>query len=57
MKIYHISDLHIGRDFNGYNIIEDQRYVLDDIISNVKQNNIKYLVISGDIYDKFNQDR
>ena len=54
MKIYHISDLHLGRELNGYSLIEDQKWVLMDIIKKIYDNNIKYLLISGDVFDKYN---
>ena len=54
MKIFHISDLHIGRELNGYNLIEDQKWVLMDIINKISDNDIKYLLISGDVFDKYN---
>lgn len=52
--LLHISDLHIGRDLNGFNLIEDQRYVLNQIVDLIKERNIKYLVLAGDIFDKYN---
>ena len=32
MKILHIADLHIGKRVNGFNMIEDQEYILDEIL-------------------------
>ena len=52
--LLHISDLHIGRDLNGYSLINDQAHALKQIINIIKENGIKYLLISGDIYDKYN---
>lgn len=54
MKIFHISDLHIGRELNGYSLIEDQKWVLMDITKKIHENNVKYLLISGDVFDKYN---
>ncbi len=54
MKIYHISDLHIGRDLGGYDLIVEQQYTLDKIVELVKLNSIKYLLLAGDIFDKYN---
>lgn len=52
MLFFHISDLHLGRQFYGYNLIEDQRFVLEQIVEKVKQYHPQLLLISGDIYDK-----
>ena len=45
--LLHISDLHIGRDLNGFNLIEDQRYVLNQIVDLIKERYIKYLVLAA----------
>lgn len=50
----HIADLHIGASLNGFDMLEDQKYTLNHIRSIIEENNIKYLLLSGDIYDKYN---
>lgn len=50
MRFLHLADLHIGRTVNSYSMVEDQRYALDEIVKLVKRENIKYVVIAGDIY-------
>lgn len=52
MKIIHISDLHLGKNLNGINLFEDQKYILSKIIEIIKEEKIDALLISGDIYDK-----
>lgn len=52
MKIIHISDLHLGKNLNGINLFEDQKYILSKIIEIIKKEKIDALLISGDIYDK-----
>lgn len=52
MKIYHISDLHIGRRMYSYSLTEIQRKVLKKIVQHVKEERPDVLVIAGDIYDK-----
>lgn len=32
MKFLHISDLHIGKRVNGFSMIEDQKYILKQIL-------------------------
>lgn len=52
MKIFHISDLHIGKVLNGFTLIEDQKYVLQQIKEFVKDYKPDVIVIAGDIYDR-----
>lgn len=52
MKIAHIADLHIGRKFEDLSLIEDQKYILNQIINIVKEEETDALLIAGDIYDK-----
>lgn len=51
MKIIHIADLHIGKIVNGYSLIEDQRFILNQIIEIAKTEQIDCVLIAGDIYD------
>lgn len=51
MKIMHLSDLHLGKRVNGFDMIEDQRYILNKIIEEVKKEKPDAVVIAGDIYD------
>ena len=32
MKVLHISDLHIGKRVNGMSMLDDQRYILRQIL-------------------------
>lgn len=52
MKLFHISDLHIGKQLNGYNLRENQEMVLDQIIQYAKEQHPDVILICGDIYDK-----
>ena len=52
MKLFHLSDLHIGKIVNGYEMWEDQRYVFDQILAYVREEQPDALIIAGDIYDK-----
>ena len=31
MKFLHISDLHLGKRLNEYSLLEDQKYILNEI--------------------------
>lgn len=52
MRFFHLSDLHIGKQFHYYNLKEDQEYILNQIVEAVKEYGPDALVIAGDIYDK-----
>ena len=52
MKILHLADLHLGKSVVGLSMIDSQRYVLDQAIDLCKKENIKHIIISGDVYDR-----
>lgn len=52
MKFLHLSDLHIGKRVNEYSMIEDQRYILTEIINIIDDEKPDAILIAGDIYDK-----
>ena len=52
MKLIHLSDLHLGKRVNEISMIEDQAYILQQIIRIVKEENADAVMLSGDIYDK-----
>jgi exonuclease SbcD len=52
MKILHIADLHIGKRVNEFNMIEDQEYILDEILKLTESTKPGAVLMAGDIYDK-----
>lgn len=52
MKILHLADLHLGKRVNEMSMIEDQKYILDQIITLIKEENVGIVLLCGDIYDK-----
>lgn len=52
MRFAHISDLHIGKRINGFSMIEDQRYILSQILEIIHSHCVDAVLIAGDIYDK-----
>ncbi len=52
MKIFHLSDLHIGKQLNGYSLKENQEAVLNQIVDYAATQHPDVVLISGDIYDK-----
>lgn len=57
MRILHTSDWHLGKSFHEYFLIEEQHFVLNQILETIKKaelekNPFSALVVSGDIYDR-----
>lgn len=52
MKIFHLSDLHIGVKLHNQDLAEEQEYVFAQIIEQIKERQPDVIVIAGDIYDK-----
>ena len=52
MKVLHVSDLHIGKRVNGMSMLDDQRYILRQILDIAENHQVSVLLIAGDIYDK-----
>lgn len=52
MKLIHLSDLHLGKRVNEVSMIEDQEYILHQILRIVKGEKADAVMLSGDIYDK-----
>lgn len=52
MKLMHLSDLHLGKRVNGFSMLPDQRYILEQILSIVESERPDAVLIAGDVYDK-----
>ncbi len=52
MKIFHIADLHIGKQLNYYNLKENQEDILNQMIDRMEEYRPDVLLIAGDIFDK-----
>lgn len=52
MKILHLADLHIGKRVKEISLIEDQKYILGEILSIAEREGVFAVVIAGDVYDK-----
>lgn len=52
MKFIHLGDLHIGKNVNDFSMIDDQRYILNQILDIIDKNNVEGALLAGDIYDK-----
>lgn len=52
MKFVHIGDIHLGKTLHQYNLINNQRELLMQILSYMDKNDIRLLLIAGDVYDR-----
>lgn len=52
MRFLHTGDLHIGKVVNDFSMIQDQRYILQQITDIAKREKADGLIIAGDIYDR-----
>ena len=52
MKLIHLSDLHIGKRVNEMSMIEDQAYILLQILQIIDEEKADAVLIAGDVYDK-----
>lgn len=52
MKLIHLSDLHIGKKLNEFSLLEDQKYILTQILELIRQEKPDGVIIAGDVYDK-----
>ncbi len=52
MRFFHLSDLHIGVKLYEYDLLEEQRAMLDQIVALAKREQPDAIVMAGDIYDR-----
>lgn len=52
MKIFHISDLHIGKQLHYYNLKDNQQAILHQIVDRAVEHTPDVILICGDIFDK-----
>lgn len=52
MKIFHLSDLHIGKQLHYYNLKKNQQAILHQIVERALEYAPDAILICGDIFDK-----
>ena len=52
MKLIHTADLHIGKSVCEHSMIDEQRFILANILEVVATEKPDALLIAGDVYDK-----
>lgn len=52
MRLIHLADLHLGKKLNEASLMEDQRYMLSQILTLCEAESPDAVLIAGDVYDK-----
>lgn len=52
MKLMHLSDLHLGKRIYEFSMLEDQKYILQQILENIEKEQPDGVILAGDLYDK-----
>ena len=52
MKLLHLSDLHLGKRFKEFPLLEDQAYILQVILGIADVERPDAVLIAGDVYDR-----
>ena len=52
MKIFHLSDLHLGKSVHEFPMLEDQEYILKVILNIADEEKPQAILISGEVFDR-----
>ena len=52
MKILHTGDWHIGKLVHGIHMTDDQRFIINNLMTLIKKERPDAMVIAGDLYDR-----
>lgn len=52
MKLIHLSDLHLGKRLHEFSLLDDQAYILQQIVRVIDAEQPDAVLLAGDIYDK-----
>ena len=52
MRFLHLSDLHLGKRVCEFSMLDDQRYILEQILSLLDTRPVDAVLLAGDLYDK-----
>ena len=52
MKILHLGDLHLGKSLGDFDLFNDQKFILDQILELIDMRSVDTVLIAGDVYDK-----
>lgn len=52
MKLLHLSDIHLGKKLNEFSLLEDQEYILNQVLRIIDEEKPDGVIIAGDIFDR-----
>ena len=52
MKLIHLSDLHLGKKVNEFSMINDQEYIIKEILEIIKEQQPDGVIVAGDVFDR-----
>lgn len=52
MRFLHLSDLHLGKRVCEFSMLDDQRYILEQILALLDTYPVDAVLLAGDLYDK-----
>jgi exonuclease SbcD len=47
-----LGDLHLGKSLGEFDLFDDQKYILEEILEIIKSEKVDVVLIAGDVYDK-----
>ncbi len=52
MRLLHTADWHLGKTLKGANLLDDQKFIIDEIFSVIDDEKVDAILIAGDVYDR-----
>ena len=52
LRFLHLSDLHLGKRVCEFSMLDDQRYILEQVLSLLDAQPVDGVLLAGDLYDK-----
>ena len=52
MRFLHLSDLHLGKRVCEFSMLEDQQFILEQILALLDSHPVDAVLLAGDLYDK-----
>lgn len=52
MRFLHLADLHLGKVLHKQNLLEDQKYILQQILQIAEAHAVNAVLIAGDVYQR-----
>ena len=52
MKFFHLADIHIGKKLNQHDLLDDQKYILTEVLEACDREKPDAIILAGDLYDR-----